>query len=169
MLPRLPLVEDVRDFWKFSKAGRALADLHLNYESVPACPGVLYIADRLSIKDTLKQARKEEMEYLNYKVQKMRFPKKDQKDTIIYNGHITISEIPAKAYEYQVNGKSAIEWIMERYQVTTHKESGITNDPNDWAAEQGNPKYILDLLLSIINVSVQTVDIVNSLPKVKFE
>jgi predicted helicase len=58
---------------------------------------------------------------------------------------------------------------MERYQVTTHKESGITNNPNDWADEVGNPRYILDLLLSIINVSVQTVEIVNGLPKVKFE
>jgi hypothetical protein len=63
-----------------------------------------------------------------------------------------------------VNGKSAIEWIMERYQVTTNKDSGIVNDPNDWAREQGNPKYILDLLLSIINVSLQTVEIVRNLP-----
>jgi predicted helicase len=68
-----------------------------------------------------------------------------------------------------VNGKSAIEWVMERYQVTTHPESGIVNDPNDWAAEVGNPRYILDLLLSVINVSVQTVEIVESLPRVKFE
>ena len=99
----------------------------------------------------------------------MRFPKKDQKDSIIYNSKITVSNIPAQAYEYVVNGKSAIEWIMERYQVTTHKESGITNNPNDWAAEVGNPRYILDLLLSIINVSVQTVQIVSELPKLKFE
>jgi predicted helicase len=105
----------------------------------------------------------------NYTVAKMRFPKKDQKDSIIYNSHITISNIPAKAYEYVVNGKSAIEWIMERYQITTHKESGITNDPNDWAIEVGKPRYILDLLLSIINVSVQTVDIVNALPRLDFE
>jgi len=79
-----------------------------------------------------------------------------------------VSNIPSKAYEYVVNGKSAIEWIMERYQVSTHKESSIVNDPNDWAKEVGNPRYILDLLLSIINVSVQTVDIVNNLPKVDF-
>jgi len=68
-----------------------------------------------------------------------------------------------------VNGKSAIEWIMERYQVATHKESGIVNDPNDWARENNNPRYILDLLLSVINVSVQTVEIVNGLPEMKFE
>jgi predicted helicase len=99
----------------------------------------------------------------------MRFPKKDQKDTIIYNSRITIENIPTKAYQYIVNGKSAIEWIMERYQVTIHKESGIKNDPNDWATEVGNPRYILDLLLSIINVSVQTVDLVEGLPRVDFE
>ena len=153
MLPRLPLVEDVRDFWKFSKAGRALAELHINYETVPAYEGAKVTGADSGF----------------YKVEKMRFPKKDQKDTIHYNSKIIISNIPAKAYEYVVNGKSAIEWIMERYQITTHKESGITNNPNDWAEEVGNPRYILDLLLSIINVSVQTVDIVNALPKVVFE
>jgi len=152
MLPRLPLVEDVRDFWKFSKAGRALAELHLNYETVAPFSDVTVTGDDGKF----------------YTVEKMRFPKKDQKDTIIFNSKITVSNIPAKAYEYVVNGKSAIEWIMERYAVTTHKESQITNNPNDWAEEVGNPRYILDLLLSIINVSVQTVDIVNGLPKIDF-
>jgi predicted helicase len=152
MLPRLPLVETVPDFWAFSKAGRQLAELHLNYETVAPFSDVKVTGDDDKI----------------YTVDKMRFPKKDQKETINFNSKITISNIPAKAYEYVVNGKSAIEWIMERYAVTTHKESGIVNDPNDWAKEVGNPRYILDLLLSIINVSVQTVDIVNSLPKVDF-
>jgi predicted helicase len=153
MLPRLPLVEDVRDFWKFSKAGRALADLHINYETVPPYEGV-----------KVSGAEKG-----NFRVDKMKFPKKGQKDAIIYNDRITIDNIPERAYEYVVNGRSAIEWIMERYQVAIHKESGIKNDPNDWADEVGNPRYILDLLLSIINVSLQTLDIVESLPKVKFE
>ena len=99
----------------------------------------------------------------------MRFPAKGQKDSIIYNRHITICDIPGKAYEYVVNGKSAIEWIMERYQITVHKDSGIRNDPNDWSAEVGNPRYILDLLLSVINVSTQTVNIVRSLPKLSFD
>ncbi len=164
MLPRLPLVEDVKDFWAFSKAGRKLAELHLNYETVPPYDGVELVgAELLSFIDTEPQDTKK------YLVDKMRFPKKGQKDTIIYNSRITITNIPDKAYEYVVNGKSAIEWIMERYQITVHKESGIKNDPNDWATEVGNPRYILDLLLSIINVSVQTVDIVNGLPKLKFE
>lgn len=153
MLPRVPLVEDVRDFWKFSKAGRKLAELHINYEEIPAYEGVEVSGESSG----------------NFKVQKMRFPKKGQQDTIIYNSKIVVSNIPEKAYEYVVNGKSAIEWIMERYQVKTDKKSGIKNDPNDWAEEVGNPRYILDLLLSIINVSVQTVEIVEGLPKLEFE
>lgn len=108
MLPRLPLIEDVKDFWKFSKAGRELAGLHINYETVPPYKGVK-VASTGSATDKGF-----------YTVEKMRFPKKDQKDTIFYNSKITIENIPAKAYEYVVNGKSAIEWIMERYQVTRH-------------------------------------------------
>jgi len=169
MLPRIPLVEEPREFWKFSKAGRELADLHINYENVPPAPGVLVLFDTVP-QDVLNKAmQNKEMKAVNYQVQKMRFPKKDQKDKIIYNSQITIDNIPAKAYEYVVNGKSAIEWIMERYQVKVDKKSGIKNDPNDWSEEVGNPRYILDLLLSIINLSVQTVDIVNGLPKLKFE
>jgi predicted helicase len=153
MLPRIPLVEDVRDFWKFSKAGRQLAELHIGFEEVPPYGGVQVMGADSGF----------------YRVEKMRFPKKNQKDTIIYNSKIVLSNIPEKAYEYVVNGKSAIEWIMERYAVTTHKDSGIKNDPNDWAEEVGNPRYILDLLLSVINVSVQTVDIVEGLPKMTFD
>ena len=169
ILPKLPLVEDVKDFWAFSKAGRQLADLHLNYESVPAYKGAIVLFNQIPKKEIEKGLGGKELEDINYQVVKMKFPSKNQKDTIIYNNQITISEIPEKAYEYVVNGKSAIEWIMERYQITTHKDSGITNNPNDWANEVGNPRYILDLLLSIINVSVQTVDIVNNLPKLNLE
>ncbi|WP_430967361.1 DEAD/DEAH box helicase [Spongiimicrobium sp. 2-473A-2-J] len=160
MLPRLPLVDEQRDFWKFSKAGRALADLHINYESVESYRDV-----EVTMPDEIHQMSPDKFYYVN----KMRFPKKGQNDTIIYNGCITIKNIPEKAYEYVVNGKSAIEWIMERYQVKTDKKSGITNDPNDWSKEHENPSYIFDLLLSIINVSMQTVDIVEGLPKLKFE
>lgn len=153
MLPRIPLVEDVRDFWKFSKAGRALAELHIHYESVPPYAGVQVTGESSGF----------------FTVEKMRYPKKGQTDTIIFNSKIVVSSIPAKAYEYVVNGKSAIDWIMERYAVTINKDSGIKNDPNDWAKEVGNPRYILDLLLSVINVSVQTVEIVEGLPKLEFE
>ena len=104
-----------------------------------------------------------------FDVQKMRFPSKTDKSQIIYNEYITLKNIPAEAYQYVVNGKSAIEWIMERYQVTTDKDSHIKNDCNDWGREHDNPRYILDLLLSVINVSVQTVEIVKGLPKLKFD
>ena len=165
MLPRLPLVYDVKDFWAFSKAGRELAELHLNYETVSPYEGVTVSP----FEGGLRGMTEKEVDNKIFRVEKMRFPKKDQKDTILYNSAITISNIPLDAYEYVVNGKSAIEWIMERYQITTHKESQITNDPNDWADEVGNPRYILDLLLSIITVSMKTRDIVGKLPKVNFE
>jgi predicted helicase len=147
------LVSNSQDFWAFSKAGRALAALHVDYEAVPPCPGVEISG----------------AEYGFFRVEKMRFPAKEQKETILFNSRVTVSGIPAKAYQYVVNGKSAIEWVMERYQVTVHKESGIANDPNDWADEVGKPRYILDLLLSVINLSVQTVEIVEGLPKVRFD
>jgi predicted helicase len=155
MLPRLPLVENSTDFWKFVKAGRVLAELHLNYEEREKPNGVIVKYDVGAS--------------VNYEVKKMRFPKKGKTDTIIYNNQITIENIPAEAYEYVVNGKSAIEWIMERYQVTKHKASGIVNNPNHWATEHENPKYILNLLLSIITVSLKTVEIVKALPDVEFE
>ena len=185
-LPRIPIADDVNTFMDFSNAGKKLAALHLNYEDVPSYDGVTVEA----IKPATYQKKSETNilnygeliaaspswesdnsfdEYEYYRVEKMRFPSKDQKDTIIYNHYITIKNIPAKAYEYIVNGKSAIEWIMERYAVTVDKDSLIKNDPNDWSREHNKPRYILDLLLSVINVSVQTVDVVNGLPAVKVE
>ena len=169
MLPHIPLVDEPKTFWKFSKAGRELADLHIGYEDVPPAKEVMVHFGKTSQVDINQALSSQDLKILNYRVEKMRFPKKGQKDTIIYNSQISITGIPEKAYEYVVNGKSAIEWIMERYQVTTHKDSGIKNDPNDWAEEVGKPRYILDLLLSVINVSLQTVDIVNGLPKQDFE
>lgn len=155
MLPKLPLVDLPADFWSFSKTGRKLADLHLNYEEIPPLESVKITGTEAGF----------------FEVEKMRFEKNGKeadKSTIYFNSKITISNIPAKAYKYIVNGKSAIEWIMERYQITTHKESLITNNPNDWAKENGKPTYILDLLLSVINLSVQTVDLVEGLPVVNF-
>ena len=87
---------------------------------------------------------------------------------IIYNEKIAIAGIPEEAYNYVVNGKSAIEWIMERYAVTTDKASGIVNDPNDWALEHNDPKYIFNLVLRIITVSLETMKIVKNRPKLKF-
>lgn len=162
-LPRLPLVERADDFWAFSRAGRKLADLHLNYETIEPYRQCRVIYAPLTTKG----------DSINYRVEKMRFGKLDSKtadkSVIYYNHAITIEGIPAEAYDYVVNGKSAIEWIMERYAVTTDKKSGITNDPNDWAREHNDEKYIFNLLLRIINVSVQTVEIVKKLPKLKLE
>lgn len=156
MLPKLPLVDESKDFWKISKTGRQLAELHLNYEEVPP----------------LASVKVEGRESRFFKVDKLRFAKEGKnvdKSIIYYNSKITISNIPAKAYEYEVNGRSAIEWIIDRYQVKIDKKSGIKNDPNDWAKEQGKPSYILDLLLSVINLSVQTIDLIDQLPNINFE
>lgn len=112
--------------------------------------------------------------YQYFAVEKMRFAKvRDEngklvadKTRIIYNNsHITIENIPLKAYKCIVNGKSAIDWIMERYAVTIDKASQIKNDPNDWSREHKQPRYVLDLLLSVIVLSNRTVDITNTLPK----
>lgn len=160
MLPRIPLVDKPKDFKAFSDSGRKLAELHINYETVVPYNGV----------EVQKPEDKLQMDaYEFYSVTKLRFPKKDQKETIIYNSRIKLNNIPEKAYQYVINGKSAIDWIMDRYQVKVDKKSGIKNDPNDWSKEVENPSYILDLILSIINVSIQTVDIVESLPKLEFE
>ena len=156
MLPRIPLVEKPSDFWDFSKAGRELAELHLNYESVPAYPDVNVIGE-----DSGK-----------FKVEKMSFAKSGKdvdKTTIIYNSYIKITNIPLEAYDYVINGKSALEWVMDRYQVKIDKESQIKNDPNDWCDEHNDPKYILHLILSLITVSLETVKIVNNLPKLEFK
>ena len=161
-LPRIPIVERVEDFMDFYQYGKKLADLHLNYEDVAPYSGVVVRGDRKAT------GAEEDYDYFHI-WDKMRFKSKDDKSTIIYNGNITIENIPQKAYEYIVNGKSAIEWIVERYCVSRDKKSLIMNDCNDWGKEHHKPRYILDLLLSVINVSVQTVDIVKALPKLKFD
>ena len=156
MLPRIPLVDVPNDFWAFSKAGRELAELHLNYESVSAYPDVKVIGE-----DSEK-----------YYVEKLSFGKNGKevdKSTIIYNSYIRIENIPLEAYDYVINGKSAIEWVMDRYQVKVDKDSGIKNDPNDWGLEHNNPRYILNLILSLITVSLETVKIINNLPKLEFK
>lgn len=143
---------------KYIEVGKKLINLHLNYEDVP-------VYDKVNIQHLGK---------LDYKVKKMKFAKKrtpegkveNYRSAIIFNDSITISNIPEKAYKYVVNGKSAIEWIMDQYQVKTDKKSGITDDPNDYSDDA---KYIFNLLLRIINVSVQTVDLINQLPKLEIE
>lgn len=156
-LPRIPCVKKAEDFWAFSKAGRELAELHLNYETVQPYNAVLTASNKRSMK---------QLEDEHYYVEKMKFAKKDDKSKVVYNSHITISEIPLEAYDYVVNGKPALEWVMERQSVTTHKDSGIVNDANDWAIEtMGNAKYPLELFLRVVTVSLETQKIVRNLPK----
>lgn len=148
MLPRVP---KTKDFQGFAKAGRALAELHIGYENVTPYELTETVTGATSDKEI-------------YRVRKMMFGKGKDRSTIIYNDHITLSEIPDEAYRYMLGSKSAIEWIMERYQVTVHKDSQIRNDPNDWATEHDQPQYILDLLKRIVTVSIETMKIVDGLP-----
>lgn len=165
-LPRIPSVKTGVDFWAFSKAGRQLAELHLNYETVAP-----YAATVEGDAANLPAAA--------YRVEKMKHGKGDKgegegkengtaKDlsVIHYNARITVRGVPLEAYDYIVNGKSAIAWVMERQAVKTDKDSGITNDANDWATEtMGNPRYPLELLLRVITVSLETMKIVQALPQ----
>lgn len=163
-LPRIPLVARYEDFLAFARAGRQLAQIHVNYESHPAPEGVAVERDEQTARDLSPDDL--------WRVEKLRFGKKNgEKDrsAIVYNGHITITHIPPAVYDYVVNGRSPVEWVMERYQVTTDKASGIRNDPNDWGAEHEDPQYILRLLLSVMTVSLKTQEILKGLPRVEFE
>ncbi len=154
-LPRIPRVKTAAEFWAFSQAGRKLADLHLNYETVEKYP-LKIVGGGLLLTDA------------DYRVEKMRYGKNGkEKDltTLIYNDKITVTGIPLEAYEYVVNGKSALDWVVERQCVKTDKDSGIVNDANDWAIEtMNNPRYPLELFQRVVTVSLKTMKIVNSLP-----
>lgn len=148
MLPRMPFA---KDFWAFSKAGRKLAKWHLEYETI----------DPYKLTETAARGASADEKY---RVEKMTFGKKAgkaDKSVIVFNEYITLSGIPIEAYEYVVNGKPAIEWVMERYQVTTEKDSGIRNDPNEWSEDR---RYIVDLVKRVVRVSLETMKIVSSLP-----
>lgn len=154
VLPRIPYAPD---FKAFSQAGRKLADLHLNYETVEPWP----VQEDAKPKGDLN-----DLAY--YRVEKMRFAslggRNKDKSVIVFNSRITLRGIPLQAYDYVVNGKSAIEWVMERYQVSTNKDSGVKDDPNDWCREHNDPAYILNLVKRVIRVSMETNQIVCVLP-----
>ena len=157
-LPRIPRVATYEQFMAFAEAGRKLADLHVNFENVEPYAGV-------KIEYTKEGAP-------SYRVTQMKWGKikgqtgnaaKD-KSTLIYNDWITVKNIPLEAQEYVVNKKSALDWVVERACVSIDKASGIVNDFNDYADEQGNERYPLDLFLKVITVSLETIKIVKSLP-----
>ncbi len=144
--PRIALSED---FKELSVLGKELAKLHLNYENGEMHTSVKYT--------TLMNAEVEGY----YDVDKM--TKKG--DRILYNHHITITQIPEKAFKYVVNGKSAIDWVIERYQKTMDKESLIENNPNDYAGGQ----YVFELLCRVIKLSEKSVDLIEKISMKRFE
>jgi predicted helicase len=153
-LPRIPFPSSEKDFFGFSKGGRQLADLHTGYEILEPYKDLQIIGEPKT-KAALK-------------VTKMRFNKTDNvvdRTKIIYNSGLAIGNIPEEAYRYTVGSKSAIEWVMDRYQVTEDKKTGIRNDVNDWSAEHGDDKYIFLLLQRIVTCSMKTNEIVSGLPR----
>ncbi|MGC6407755.1 DEAD/DEAH box helicase [Bisgaard Taxon 45] len=160
-LPRIPRVKSAVDFWAFSKAGRELAELHLHYEKVPMYEHCLFKGGLRVSNDQIVGGIGED-----FYVEKMKFAKKEDKTKVVYNKKFSIENIPLEAFDYIVNGKPALEWVMERQSVKTDKDSGIVNDANDWAIEtMDNPRYPMELFLRVITVSIETVKIVNNLPK----
>jgi predicted helicase len=142
-LPRIPLAPD---FWAFANAGNRLAELHVNYENQPEHP-LQYIENR--------------QVSLSYRVEKMKLSR--DKSSIVYNDFLTIAGIPSEAFEYRLGNRSALEWIVDQYQVRIDKRSGITNDPN----RVDDPEYIVRLIGQVITLSLGTVKNVNSLPQLE--
>lgn len=161
-LPRIPCVNMIKDFWRFSQAGRDLAQLHVNYENIEKYPVTLDCGKR-----NIRQLSDDDYSVTKMKRPKIKVDGKSVNDngTVIYNEYITVRDIPLEAYNYVVNGKAAIEWVIERQAVSTDKKSGIVNDANDWAVDtMENAKYPLELLQRVITVSLETMKIVNNLP-----
>lgn len=148
-LPRLPLPKNRREFEKIEKIGRELANLHLHYEEIDPWPLDEIVAGKI-----------------DYRVEKMSWAKDGKtvrKDMLVVNPSLTLASIPKEAHEYVVNGRTPLEWLIERYQVSTHAESGIKNDPNKWGEEHGYPEYIIELVKRIVRLSVETVRLVGEL------
>jgi predicted helicase len=166
-LPRIPAVKQAADFRAFVDAGRRLGDLHCDYESVDPFP-VDYAQGNLAL-----EPRAETEPEKFFRVEKMKFggkrPQQD-KTTVVYNSNITMTGIPLGAYDYVVNGKPALEWVMERQCVKVDKPSGIINDANRYATETvGDPAYPLKLFQRVITVSLETMKIVQALPKLEID
>lgn len=145
-LPRIPFAQD---FWAFSKAGRKLADLHLCYESI----------EPYELQWDMAMGKP-----ISYRVEKMKLSK--DKTSLQINDSLTLHGIPAKVFEYRLGNRSALEWVIDQYQVSTDKRSGITSDPNTYAPH--DPRYIVDLVERIVRVSLETVSIVEELQSLPF-
>lgn len=152
MLPHVPPPSTRGKFDELTEAGRKLAKLHIGYESVEPWP--------LSVQ--LKPGADPE-DRNTWRVEKLKFKSKTDHTAIVYNRMVTISQIPAGAERYMLGSRSALGWIIDRYQIKTDKASGIVNDPNDWADEQDNPRYIVDLIGKVTRVAVDTMEIVDQI------
>lgn len=175
-LPHIPRVASREDFVAFTTAGRGLADLHLDYESVEPTP-LRLVVDGQEVPWDLRETISPSLLH----VEKMRYDhlqgnkKQADKTSIVYNEHVTISGIPIQAQDYLLGSRSGLDWLLDRYLVKTDKASGIVNDPNDWMAEgagggptaSAQPRYLLDLIARITTVSVHTQEIVRSLPSLE--
>ena len=164
-LPRIPCVKLVEDYRAFRDAGKRLGELHVGYEDVDPYPATVDTGGEL----LMYPPPPEEV----YRVTRMRHPgsgRNKDRSIVIYNAHITVRDIPEAAWEYVVNGKPALAWVMERQCVRTDKASGIVSDANRYATETvGDPRYPLDLFLRIITVSLETMKIVCALPELMIE
>ena len=154
-LPRIPLPGSAEDFHAYAAAGRELMDLHIGYETVEPYPL------------TESHSTGDESDPAFYRVTTMRWGgtgRAKDRSVIVYNGNVTLSGIPEAAHEYMLGSRSGLEWLLDRYRVKTDKASGIVNDPNDWALEHDDPRYIVDLVKRVTTVSVRTMEIVKGLP-----
>ncbi len=156
--PRIPCVKPVEDFRTFRDAGKRLGELHVGYEDIEPYPATIDTGGTLSTEDPETA----------WRVTRMKHPgsgRNKDRSTVIYNAHVTIRDIPDAAWEYVINGKPALAWVMQRQGVRTDKASGIVSDANRYAIETaGDPRYPLDLFLRVITVSLETMRIVRSLP-----
>lgn len=161
MLPHIETPTDIERFRLVSNAGRELMDLHINYEDLEPWP-----VD-VQLKPDADASYRETWRVTKMKWNKVRDPETkkmvEDRSTIIYNPKVTITGIPPEADEYQLGARSALAWIIDRYRYTKDKKSGIINDPNDWADEVGNPRYIVDLIAKVTRVAMETNRIVNTI------
>lgn len=150
-LPRIPKCEG---FWEYAEAGRELAELHVNYEQVEPHPQLTEQWEANAPSDPWQR----------YRVTKPGWTKRTEHTGIRYNEWLTIAGIPEAAQDYQVGGRSPLEWVLDRYQVSRHKESGIVNNPNDYCREIGEPDYIVQLIKRLVTVSVESQRLIGLLP-----
>lgn len=152
MLPRIPFAPDFRTF---AAAGANLADLHLNYETCERYPD-------LKIEPVTPSLLWEERpEHFHLGRRPMRFADKNTKDTLIINEHVQLSGIPEEAHRYVVNGRTPLEWFIDRYKIKQDRESGIINDANGWFQ---NPRDLITAIERIVYVSVESTKIIENLP-----